>query len=770
MMGLVGVLVLLGGLAATIGLGGAGWVVGITCAAITSVALGRGLTRDGLDGLGPADRVTLTRAMLACGVAALTADSFGRPAAVTTLVSMTVVALVLDWVDGWVARRTKTASRLGARFDMEVDAFLILVLSVYVARTTGAWVLAIGAARYALLAAGWLLPWLRATAPPRPWCRVVAAIQGVVLAVAAADVLPRFLTVAALAVALAVLTVSFGREVWWLWRHRPAGGVPGSPGGRRRLSRATAGVVTGLAVLLVWFGLTAPNRISHLSPTAFARIPLEALVVVVLVLVLPRARRATASLVGLVLGLVTLSKLLDMGYYEALGRPFNAVIDWRYLGSAVSLLDDSVGRSVTVGLLTGAALLLIAVLVLMPLSVLRLTRIASQHRVASVRAITTVGVVWLLCAVLGVRPFQGDTPIASVSAAEYAYGQVSRIPAVIQDQREFARAAADDPLRDLPPDRLLTGLRGKDVVIAFVESYGRVAVQDSAVSPGVDAVLDAGTRRLRAAGFLARSAFLTSPTFSGVSWLAHSTFQSGLWADSQQRYDVLVASDRFTLSDAFRRAGWRTVGVVPANTRDWPEGTSFYHYDQLYDSRNVGYAGPKFGYATMPDQYTLSAFQRLELAAPDRAPVMAEVDLITSHAPWVPLPRMVEWSKVGDGSVFDPMPAQGQAADDVWPDQRRVQAEYGQSIEYALNALVSFVETYAADDLVLIVLGDHQPAPIVSGEDAGHDVPITVIAHDAAVLDRISGWRWQDGMNPGPDAPIWRMDEFRDRFLSAFGR
>ncbi len=542
----------------------------------------------------------------------------------------------------------------------------------------------------------------------------------------------------------------------------------GQDNGHPQVSRVAAGVVTGLAVLIVWFGLTAPNRVSSITPSAFARIPLEALVVI-LVLVLPsRARDVTAFLLGGVLGLLTVFKLLDMGFLEALGRPFDAVIDWRYLGSAVDLLDDSVGRSLAVVLLVAATLLVVAVVVVMPLSVVRLTRIASRHRAGSVRGVTAVALVWLLCAVLGVHLVQG-APVASVSTAEYAYGQVRNIPAEIRDQREFATAVADDPLRDVPAERLLTRLRGKDVIVAFVESYGRVAVQDSAFSPGVDAVLDAGTHRLRAAGFSARSAFLTSPTFGAVSWLAHATLHSGLWVDSQQRYDVLVDSDRFTLSDAFRRAGWRTVGAVPANTHDWPQAASFYHYDQLYDSRNVGYAGPKFGYASMPDQYTLSALQRLELSKRDRAPVMAEVDLISSHAPWAPLPHLVAWPRVGDGSVFDSMPARGQAADVVWRDPRRVQAAYGQSIEYTLSALVAFVQRYADDDLVLILLGDHQPATIVSGEDAGRDVPITVIAHDPAVLDRISAWGWQHGMNPGSDAPVWRMDAFRDRFLAAFG-
>ncbi len=96
------------------------------------------------------------------------------------------------------------------------------MLSVYVARSAGAWVLAIGAARYAFYAAGWLLPWMREQLPPRYWRKVVAAIQGITLAIAAADVLPLALTQAALLVALALLAESFGHDVAWLWSHRHA--------------------------------------------------------------------------------------------------------------------------------------------------------------------------------------------------------------------------------------------------------------------------------------------------------------------------------------------------------------------------------------------------------------------------------------------------------------------------------------------------------------------------------------------------------------------
>jgi hypothetical protein len=147
---------------------------------------------------------------------------------------------------------------------------------------------------------------------------------------------------------------------------------------------------------------------------------------------------------------------------------------------------------------------------------------------------------------------------------------------------------------------------------------------------------------------------------------------------------------------------------------------------------------------------------------------MAEIDLVSSHAPWAPLPRMVDWNDVGDGSIFDPMPDEGLVAADVWTDPARVQAEYGKSIEYTMNTLVSFVQNFGDDNLVVIALGDHQPATIVTGDGASHDVPISIIAHDPAVMKQIAGWGWQDGLRPDPQAPVWRMDSFRDRFLTAY--
>jgi phosphatidylglycerophosphate synthase len=766
--GLLAQVLLLAVLVETAGLRAAGWIVGTACAVTMAVALARGLARSFGDRLGPASWVTLARATLAIGVVALAADSFTNDTPVALLVVLAAVALVLDAVDGWVARRTGMATTVGARFDGEVDAFLILALSVYVAPTYGAWVLAIGAARYVFLAGEWLLPWMRAPLPPRRWRKLVAATQGVVLTVAASGVLPRALTQALLVAALALLAASMGQCTWWLWRRRhaavdqaPEGDVGPPQSGRLRTGIAVA--VTVLALLLVWAALVAPNQPRHLNLGAFARLPIELLVIVAVAALLPATpRRVLAVVAGAVLSVLVLVKVLDIGFFTAFDRPFKPLDDSGYVGIGIETLRNAIGRSSADVAVAVAVVLIVALLTLPVLALLRVTRVAAGHRGWALRAAMALGVVWVALRVAG-------APVASSSAAALAVDEVQAVRAALADPAALAREIAHDRFRGTSGQRLLTDLRGKDVLLVFVESYGRVAVQDSSVSPRVDAALDRGAAQLRAAGFSSRSAFLTSPTFGGLSWLAHSTLQAGVLVDGQRRYDQLVRNDRLTLTRAFKRAGWRAVGAMPGNRRAWPEGSTFYHYDAVYDRRNFGYRGPGFGVAPMPDQYTLLALQRRELAKRHRAPLFAEVDLISSHAPWTRIPRFIAWGDVGDGSIFNRLPAEESTKASLFGDAERARAAYGQSIEYSLNTIFSFVGRYGHDDLVLVVLGDHQPATVVTGQGASHDVPISVIAQDPKVMDRIAGWRWQDGMSPSPQAPVWPMETFRDRFLTAFG-
>jgi hypothetical protein len=104
----------------------------------------------------------------------------------------------------------------------------------------------------------------------------------------------------------------------------------------------------------------------------------------------------------------------------------------------------------------------------------------------------------------------------------------------------------------------------------------------------------------------------------------------------------------------------------------------------------------------------------------------------------------------------------------LWKSPAKTKIEYAKSIAYSVGSLISWVQKYGDDNLVLVFFGDHQPIPLVSGQGASHDVPITIVAHDKSVLDRIAGWGWQDGLKPNPQAPVWPMAAFRDKFLTAF--
>lgn len=509
-----------------------------------------------------------------------------------------------------------------------------------------------------------------------------------------------------------------------------------------------------------------PHQLDQLTPAAMLRIPLEGLLAVAVLLALPpRARRVAAVALGALLSLLVVVKLADLGFATALGRPFHVLFDWVLLDDAVGFVATSFGRTAAIVAVGVTVLLLLTLPVALIAAVLRLSRVVAQRRAAATRAVAALTALWVVCAAFDVRIVPA-VPIADTHATDLAAAHLRQVPEGLRDRDRFATELVNDPFRYTPGEELLTALRGKDVLFVFIESYGRNAVEAPEFAPAIGAVLDEGYRRLQAAGYTARSAFLTSSTIGGASWLAHDTLFSGLWIDSEQRHRALLASDRLTLHKAFRRANWETVGVMPAVTHDWPEG-KFFGYQRFYDSRRLGYRGPTFAYAPVPDQFTLAAFHRLERARRDRGPLMAEIDLVSSHSPWTVLPRMLEWSEVGDGAVYHQSRVVTQR-DKRGETARQARDAYRQTIEYSLRCLISYVETYGDDNLVVVFLGDHQPSPLITGPNPSRDVPIAILARDPAVIDRIADWGWQDGLRPGPQAPVWRMDAFRDRFLTAF--
>ena len=329
---------------------------------------------------------------------------------------------------------------------------------------------------------------------------------------------------------------------------------------RARWRTVAARVTTVLAALLVLAVLTAPDRLDLVTPVAFLRVPIEGLVVAALLLALPgRARRLVAVPVGAALGLVAISRCSTSACRPA--SPARST--WCSTGCCwtTARLRRRLGghrrrgrRRRRAGRPGG--------------------RPAGAHHPVGAAADPGGGRAppgrhpggRRPHGPLGGRRDDSASPVADSGTRDPGRAARGQVGAGLRDREEFAAQVAQDAFRDTPGDQLLTALRGKDVVLAFVESYGRDAVEDPEFAAQVGAVLDGGTSGCAAAGFAARSGFLTSPTAGGGSWLAHATLLSGLWIDNQQRHDSLLASDRLTLNGAFRRAGWRTVGVMPAAT------------------------------------------------------------------------------------------------------------------------------------------------------------------------------------------------------------
>lgn len=172
--------------------------------------------------LGWANRVTLARALLVVLVAGMIPFPRHAHEAAWLLALLSLVALCLDGVDGWVARRTGTATAWGARFDMEVDAAFIMVLSVMlvVVDRAGWWVLTLGLMRYGFLLAGLVWHWVQRPLPPSFRRQAVCVVQVASLLICLPPLLPPTAATALLLVAMLLLIYSFAVDLWWLFRHR----------------------------------------------------------------------------------------------------------------------------------------------------------------------------------------------------------------------------------------------------------------------------------------------------------------------------------------------------------------------------------------------------------------------------------------------------------------------------------------------------------------------------------------------------------------------
>lgn len=495
---------------------------------------------------------------------------------------------------------------------------------------------------------------------------------------------------------------------------------------------------------------------------------LESLIVWAAFLALPR-RRASAVAAGgtaLALGVFVVLALGDTAARMSLARPLNLYLDVRLVRSIRALLDGALGGVWGVVVLGGLAVGVVAIVVVLARALHDLTgsaRGASPRRLGL--ALVVIGVV-----AIPARWIHPAGVVLGLPAVTLVREQGRQMTRMLQERERFGAemaAAAFGP-GEVGPG--LERLGGRDVILAFIESYGMSAIDDEPYAGVLAPRLDALEQRIGDRGLHIVTGQLIAPSQGGMSWLGHGSTLSGLWLDNQLRYDLLLASDRPTLVDDFRSAGYRTAALMPAITLAWPEGRRF-GYDEIFAHADIAYAGPPLNWVTMPDQFTWSFLERTIRGNPDPRPLFAELGLISSHAPWTPILDVIDdWDSIGDGAVFRRWEGAGERPEELWLDTDRVREHYARSVGYAVDALASYAGEFVDDDVLLIALGDHQPAPLITGDDAPRAVPVHVISGDRSLLEPFEAWGFVAGARPPRGEPVRRMDAFRPWFLAAFSR
>lgn len=701
------------------------------------------------DRFGPANWVTAVRALLVAAVASALVFPASRSLALATAVTAAVTT-VLDGVDGWLARRTRLASAFGARFDMEVDAALILALSLVVYRDekAGIWVLASGLMRYAFVAAAAVLPWMRRPVPQSMRAKSVCVVQVVgLIAVVYPGVTKPASTLIAGA-ALAALCYSFFVDTLWLWDHR----AEGAPRDRQWLY-----LVFGLLIL------NASLTFDNIWPTpAFwwtgrASIELAAWIAIVAAI---RGRRGpmpawSLSLVGGVWVLLTFARYVEVTAPALYGRDINLYWDLRFVPDVAAMIT----RVAPVWLIALATTVAIAVLALIHRLLLwALRRVDEGAASANGRRTLAIAAVAIV-AVFVVDRAAGRLPEDRFAPTPVLHTYTHQIALVLEARTGSAKVPNSPPI-----ESTFAQVRGADVFLVFVESYG--AVTDE---PTFAARLAPARRQfeadIRDTGRQVASAYVESPTFGGSSWLAHISLISGIEVRDPDTNALLMTQPRDTLVKAFKRAGFRTIGLMPGLRQQWPEG-GFYGFDEIYGADRLAYGGPEFGWFAIPDQFALARFDVLETNRP-AAPRFVFFPTISTHFPFSPTPPyQPDWPRMLTAHPWTaPEIVHAYAGEPNWTD---FGPGYVTAMSYDFAVLGGYLRQHAGRDIVMIVIGDHQPPAAVSGEHATWNVPVHVVTSRQAILDRLRAAGFRDGLTPERRA-LSRMHALQPILLNGFG-
>lgn len=513
--------------------------------------------------------------------------------------------------------------------------------------------------------------------------------------------------------------------------------------------------------------LNASLTLANVWPTPFIRLGGDVsaeLAVCTLALVALRravtARRATVLRV-----LATVWLVLVFGRYAAVtsqslwGRDINLYWDLPHLPAVGAMLAVVATPWVIAGVL--AALVLVPVLLYLPIR-WALDRVMAATGDARLRrALVVLSLVVLV--VGGVQRLDERVPQVP--------GVATPVTLVWAAQaRQLAYEWSGAGLRDLGPapdvSSNLAHVRGADVFLIFVESYGAVSWERPAFATGLAASRAHLAADIAGTGRAVVSAYVASPTFGGESWLAHISLLSGTEVRDGATNTRLMAQQRDTMVTAFTTQGYRSVAIMPGIQSHWPEG-EFYGFDRIYGALDLDYQGPPFGWWDVTDQFCLARMDALEVAPSPRAPVFVVFPTISTHTPFTPTPPyQADWSR-----ALSPEPYDAQALQDAWDgpaDWLDLGPGYVRALDYAYTTLGGYLRYRADRDVVMILIGDHQPPAMVSGEGAPWDVPIHVITNRRVVLDRLLQRGFTSGLTPRRPT-LSKMHAVMPVLLAAFG-
>jgi len=450
-----------------------------------------------------------------------------------------------------------------------------------------------------------------------------------------------------------------------------------------------------------------------------------------------------------------IGRYADVTATALFGRDINLYWDLRFIPDVVSLLAKAAHIWLVVGALA-VLILVMAILYIVLRWAIQTVTIAAMNSPTRI-PLTTIASVTLVV-------FAANASGAHVPGIEFAR------PVTLTYARQVGVAVrAMGGKTIVPPSPAMTAdasrIKGADVYLIFLESYGAVTFDRPAFAAALAPARAAFDSAIHDTKREVVSAFVESPTFGGNSWLAHISLLSGIQVRDPDVNAMLMAQKRDTMVTFFKRQGYRTVALMPGLWQAWPEG-SFYNFDVIYGGERLAYRGPEFGWFDIPDEFALARFESLEAGRSSRPPLFMFFPTISTHTPFRPTPPyQPDWTRVTTDQPFDE--ADLDRAFDQQADWLNLGPSYVDAMTYTYVTLSGYLRKTAGRDAVVVLLGDHQPPALVSGEGAPWDVPVHVITNRREVLDSLVAKGFRRGLTPSrPD--LSKMNDLLPILLDAF--